>query len=198
MNASYRGHGKVFHSQVDRRWERVHLGTSLNVIGYDGSLLCCLSSLLATYGIEITPPCLNRYLVRKGKFHTPKDITFDCLQDFGFQLLAVGTVENRPTVINRIVDLWQCGYEIILKVPYYPVGTGCYQWVWLQGVEDDDFTVFSPHFPPDVYPVVPLMCHFAKPQDYLHHTVRMYLAYRWVWNYAITKECTEASYSKGN
>ena len=72
-------------SMIDERWRDIRIGNSRRTIGEHGSLLCCISEMLAQAGNPMNPASLNRWLAENGGYSSRGDLIFDAIQPLGIQ-----------------------------------------------------------------------------------------------------------------
>ena len=159
-------------SMIDERWRDIRIGNSRRTIGEHGSLLCCISEMLAQAGNPMNPASLNRWLAENGGYSSRGDLIFDAIQPLGIQRRPhTGDGQLNSTVAAIGIALRR-GLGVLIAVRRVPWRAS--EWIWLRVlmVSGADFSIHDPSLSPaENYPVL-LLPRYARPEQTLSDIIR--------------------------
>jgi len=163
---------------IDERWRDIRIGNSRRTIGEHGSLLCCISEMLAQAGNPMNPASLNRWLAENGGYSSRGDLIFDAIQPLGIQRRPhTGDGQLNSTVAAIGIALRR-GLGVLIAVRRVPWRAS--EWIWLRVlmVSGADFSIHDPSLSPaENYPVL-LLPRYARPEQTLSDIIRDAQYYR--------------------
>ena len=159
-------------SMIDERWRDIRIGSSKRTIGEHGSLLCCISEMLAQAGNPMNPASLNRWLASRGGYSRRGDLLYDVLQPLGIwrrPYTGDGQLSNTVAAIGIALRRGLGVLIAVRRVPWRASG-----WIWLRVlmVSGADFSIHDPSLSPaENYPIL-LLPRYAKPEQTLSDVIR--------------------------
>jgi len=170
----------VYFSQLHPAYKRIFVGTSNSTIEEVGCLLCCVASMIASYGIEITPPLLNWYLTNNQGYFSDNLLVFASIKYYGFDFVKSVNCRTVPANTVEIEDYFNSGMEILVEVNATPHRKQFNpHWLWLRKVTPDEYFVFDSLVPPRYNPIVPLLATYGRKGWNLSRVITRYVIYRY-------------------